>query len=246
MADPRYATIPFQEAIAYLREKINLGTDSWRDLRDDEHDAFFVVAGAKGSMLAELRSAVEEAIADGLRPEEFQERFEQIAEGWAYNGSAEWRSRLILQTNLRASYGRGREEYQLDPEVRRVMPYLQFVASDAVNPRPHHQALNGQVFTAETVPFPLPNGYGCGCRYTSLSQRQLDRRGLSLSTVSRGTIMADGMPLEPAPGWDKSMGTPRDAQRRELIQRVIDRSPPDIAAQVREDVTTYQRENVNG
>jgi len=234
--DARYRRLPFAEALSFLRSKITLDTDRWDDTRDDEADAFFTVAGAKGSLLSELRSAVEDAIERGLRPAEFRQRFSEIAEGWT--GANDWRADLIYRTNLRTAYARGREEYQLDPDVLKIQPYLQFIHSDAIVPRPHHKALDGQVFEADKVPFSLPNGFSCGCRYVSLSPRDLEREGLSLSTLSRGAIVG-GVPLEPEPGWDRMPGAARGERRQELIQRVIDRSPPEIAAQVKAEIERF-------
>lgn len=234
--DPRYRRIPFAAALDFLRGKITLDTDRYDDTRDDEADAFFTVAGAKGSLLSEIRSAVEDAIERGQRPADFRQRFAEIAEGWS--GNNDWRADLIYRTNLRTAYARGREEYQLDPDVLKIQPYLQFVHSDAVVPRPHHQALDGQVFEAEAVPFALPNGYGCGCRYVSLSPRDLTREGLSVSSVTRGDIVG-GVPLVPEPGWDRMPGAARGDRRQELVQRVIDRSPEPIAKAIKAEIDNY-------
>jgi uncharacterized protein with gpF-like domain len=247
----RYATMPFAEAIAYLSERINLPTDSWRDIADDEHDVFFVVAGAKGSLLAELRTAVDKAIADGLRPEEFQAQFEKIAEGWDYNGDAAWRSRIIYQANLRASYGRGREEYQLDPEVLKAQPFLQYIHGDSRAPRPNHLALDGKVFRGDSLPWALPSGYGCSCRYVSLSQRDLDREGLSVTELARGDTVQVEMPdgqtrtttLESDRGWDRAPGRARGERRQEIYGQVLGRLPAEIAGDVAQDVARYEREN---
>lgn len=234
--DTRYQRLPFTEAITFLKGKITLDTDRYDDIRDDEADAFFTVAGAKGSLLAEMRSAVEDAIERGQRPADFRARFAEIAEGWA--GNNDWRADLIYKTNLRTAYARGREEYQLDPDVLLIQPYLQFIHGDAIVPRPHHQALDGQVFRAENVPFALPNGYGCGCRYVSLSERDMQREGLSVSTLSRGAIVG-GVPLEPEPGWDRMPGASRDERRQDLVQRVIDRAGGAIGQAVQEKVEEY-------
>jgi len=244
--DTRYQRLPFDEAVQFLADKISLPTDTWRDISDDEHDAFFVVAGAKGSLLSELREAVETAIRTGQRIEDFQQVFERIAQGWEYNGSAGWRSRIILQTNLRASYGRGREERQLDPEVLRLQPYLRYVHGGATNPRPHHLALDGQVFTADTMPWSTPNGYGCTCKYVSLSSRRLEQLGLEVSPLRRGDTLPNGAVMEPDPGWDRPPRIARGERRQQSIQNVIDRSPPEIARQIRADVNRYAEENING
>ncbi|MEM6836282.1 MAG: hypothetical protein AAF609_05455 [Cyanobacteria bacterium P01_C01_bin.120] len=239
--DDRYRTLPFQAAIDFMAEKITLDSDSWRDFTDDEHDAVFMVAGAKGSVLSELRTAVDSAIADGQRPEEFRERFEQIADGWDdMRGDSAWRANTVLFTNLRASYGRGRDQLQFDPAVMAAQPFAKYEHSDSQHPRPLHLALDQQVFRKDNIPFALPNGFGCDCRYTSLSQRDVDRLGLEVSDLSRGDALSVDMDgrtynpvLEPAEGWDR-MPNPNPQQRRqEVLERIADRAVPEIATQIR-------------
>lgn len=238
--DDRYQRLPFQAAIDFMAAKISLDSDSWRDFTDDEHDAVFMVAGAKGAVLSDLRTAVDSAIAEGQRPEEFQERFEQITADWDdMRGDAAWRADTVYFTNLRAAYGRGRDQLQFDPDVIAAQPYVKYEHSDARNPRPLHLALDQQVFRKDAVPFALPNGYGCSCYYVGLSDRDLEREGLTVSDLSRG----DSIPvevggqtynpvIEPAEGWNR-MPNPNPQQRRqEILQRIADRAAPSIAEQI--------------
>lgn len=248
--DDRYRTMPFEPAIEFMRDKINLDTDSWRDVTDDEHDAAFVVAGAKGSVLSEFRVAVDRAIAEGQRPEDFRKEFDRIAEGWEFNGDAAWRSDIIYFTNLRASYGRGRDQMQFDPAVVAAQPYVQYQHSDAEHPRPLHLALDQQVFRKYQVPFALPNGYGCSCRYTSLSQRDLDRLGLEVSDLSRGDsipVEIDGRTynpvIEPAEGWDRLPNPNPQERREEILRRIADRSVPEVATYLRQFISDFNAEN---
>ena len=61
-----YGSLPFLEAIAFFRAKLNLPTQRWDDLLGAAHDRAFVVAGAiQADLLADLRAAVDKAIADG-------------------------------------------------------------------------------------------------------------------------------------------------------------------------------------
>jgi len=239
--DDRYRTMPFEPAIEFMRDKINLDTDSWRDVTDDEHDAAFVVAGAKGSVLSEFRVAVDRAIAEGQRPEDFRKEFDRIAEGWEFNGDAAWRSDIIYFTNLRASYGRGRDQMQFDPAVVAAQPYVQYQHSDAEHPRPLHLALDQMVFRKDRVPFATPNGFGCSCRYTSLSQRDIDRLGLEVSDLSRGDsipVEIDGRTynpvIEPAEGWDRMPNPDPQERREEILRRIADRSVPEVATYLRQ------------
>jgi len=241
--DSVFQGLPFKDAIAYLQQKIALGTDSWRAIADDENDAIFVVAGAKADLLSELRAAVISAIKSGNSLAEFRARFEQIARRWAWTPASgknlAWRSRLVFRTNLRTAYAAGRYQYQLDPEVQRIQPYLKFIHSSAPEPRPHHRALDGKVFLSDTLPFFPPSGYGCGCRTITLSQREFNRQGLELSSLRRGNeVVIDGQKyrLEPDQGWDYTPGQSSDDRRREIIRQVADRQPPDIRARFLEEV----------
>lgn len=237
--DDRYRTLPNAEAQDFLSQRINLDTDTWRDTDGDVADAFFTSAGAQGSLLDELREATDRAINEGWRPERFQAEFDRIAVGWDHSGDAAWRARHIYRTNLRTAYSIGRETYQFDPTVRQLQPFLIYEHSDARHPRPLHLALDQQVFTHDTIPFTLTNGFGCACRYRSASQRQLDAEGLQSSTVRRGDqipVEVDGQTYNPvvgpAEGWDRQPLADRADARLNTIQRVIERSSPGIAGMI--------------
>ena len=238
--DQRYRTMPFDEAIAYLRDKINIDTDSWRDVTDDMHDSLFIVSGAKGSILSEFRTAVDRALEEGQRPEDFRAEFDRIADGWEHSGDAAWRSDTIFFTNLRAAYGRGRDQMQFDPDVVAAQPYVQYQHSDSRNPRPLHLALDGKIFRKDQVPFALPSGFGCSCRYISLSDRDLERLGLEVSELSRGDTLppveVDGNTyrpvLEPAEGWDRQPNPNPQERREEILRRIADRAVPEIGEQI--------------
>ena len=57
----------FQEQIDFLRRKLNLPSETWRDIQRAAHDRAFVVAGAtKADLLHDLRKAVDQAVHGGL------------------------------------------------------------------------------------------------------------------------------------------------------------------------------------
>ena len=67
MAD--YGDLPFEEAIAFFRGKVNLPTATWLDIQKGMHARAFVVAGAMQTRLLEdFRAAVSSAIAKGHDP----------------------------------------------------------------------------------------------------------------------------------------------------------------------------------
>lgn len=165
MATTDWQRLPFEEQIRYFGEKLNVPTDSYRDISGAEHDAAFVVAGAKGAVLNDLRKAVDRAIAEGTTLEQFRKEFEDVVQrtGWAFRGGSAWRSQVIWDTNLRTSYAAGRHEQM--QAVATTRPYWQWRHGGSAHPRPQHLALDGRVFAA-TDPFwqsfgTPPQGYGC-------------------------------------------------------------------------------------
>ena len=103
--------LPFAEAIDFFRAKTPLPTEHWDDILNAAHDRSFIVAGVtKADLLNDLNAAVDAAIANGETLEQFRARFDQIVAkyGWDYNGSRDWRSRVIYETNVRTAYSAGR------------------------------------------------------------------------------------------------------------------------------------------
>ncbi|KEH09148.1 hypothetical protein GY14_14605 [Delftia tsuruhatensis] len=178
MADAAYGSLPFREQAEFFRRKVNLPTTGWTDIRLQEHDYAFVVAGAnRDALVADFRAAVEQAITGGSTLEDFRKDFDSIVakHGWDYNGGRNWRSRVIYDTNLSTSYAAGRWE-QLQQA-----PFWQYQHSDWVDhPRQQHVAWDGLVLARDDswwqTHFP-PNGWGCQCKVKGLWQRDLLRLG---------------------------------------------------------------------
>jgi hypothetical protein len=205
--------LPFQEAIDFLRGKVNLPTRKYDDvLRQGQVRAFTVAGVTRDDMLSDFRAAVEKARAEGTGFNEFRKDFDAIVErtGWQFNarGSTDeerrdWRARIIYTTNMRTSYMAGRWAQLTDPDVLRYRPYLQYVHSGAEHPRLQHLAWNGLVLAATdpawNVMYP-PNGWGCGCDVKALSHRDLARLGKDGPD--------DAPRLEPYESIDRRTGEP--------------------------------------
>lgn len=176
----RYGALPFDEQIRFFRQKLNLPTASWTDIWQSEHDHAFVVAGAmRDELVAELRAAVDQVVADGATLQSFRNDFDRIvaAHGWAYNGSRGWRARVIYETNLRTSYQAGRYAQLKEGGWR----FWRYQHSESVRfPRPQHQAWDGKVIAADDpwwrTHFP-PNGWGCKCYVEAVTDRDMERMG---------------------------------------------------------------------
>ena len=230
--------LPFLEAIAFFRQKLNLPTAGWTDLWRGEHSRAFTIAGAlRDDLLADFRTAVDKATADGITLEDFRKDFDRIAAtyGWSYNGARGWRSRVIYETNIRTSYQAGRYQQMTDPDVRRYRPYWRYRHGDSVHPRPQHLAWDGLVLPADDPwwddHYP-PNGWGCKCRVEALSERQLQALGkaepdsapdvTTREWVDKKTGEVHDVPVGIDPGWDYNPGkewlNPATGNREKLEQ----------------------------
>lgn len=185
-----YGSLPFDEQIQFFRDKVDLPTRSWTDLWQSQHDHGFVVAGAmKRDLVADLRGAVDKAIADGTTLQQFRKDFREIVRrhgwtGWAGEGSRAgeaWRARVIYDTNLRQSYHAGR--YAQMKAVSNRRPYWRYRHSSASeDPREQHLAWDGLVLRHDDPWWDThapQNGWGCKCYIETLAERDLRRMGRS-------------------------------------------------------------------
>lgn len=112
--------LPFQEQNNFFEQKLNLPTDHWDNIKSAAHDRAFILAGAaKADLITDLRSAVNQAILEDDGLDRFRARFDEIVNkhGWSYKGGRDWRTKIIYETNLRASYAAGRYVQLTDPAL---------------------------------------------------------------------------------------------------------------------------------
>jgi SPP1 gp7 family putative phage head morphogenesis protein len=192
LPDPQPFAVAPAEAVEFLRQKLNVPTARWTDVWQSMHDRAFMVAGAADEALVEdFHQAVLKAISQGWTLDQFREEFDRIVAeyGWSYNGSRNWRSRVIFQTNIRTAMASGRWAQILRLKDRR--PYLRYVAVMDDRTRPQHAAWHNTVLPVDhpwwethhpwwETHFP-PNGWNCRCTIQSLNERDLKRYGLKLS-----------------------------------------------------------------
>lgn len=158
---PDWLKQPFAEALEYQKEKIALPVDTINGLEAEYHDSAFVVSGlTRADLTSDMKWLVEKAIEEGMDFEDFQRQFDRLIgrKGWQPGGvegksAAERKvksTRLytILDTNVRRSHAAGRIRQAREPELLKRRPYWMWIWRDSVQPRPHHEALNGKVFLA--------------------------------------------------------------------------------------------------
>jgi SPP1 gp7 family putative phage head morphogenesis protein len=208
-----FATDP-AEAIDFLRRKLNVPTSSWTDLWQEQHSVAFTVAGAQSdALVADFHDAINDAIKDGTTLDDFRARFDRIVadHGWSYNGSRNWRSRVIFQTNLRTAYAAGK--WDQIQRVKESRPYLRYVAVMDGRTRAEHRDWNNTVLPADDpwwqTHYP-PNGWNCRCTVQSLNDRDLARYGLAVANKAPPVEMVE-----------RTINTP-DGPRTVLVPEGID------------------------
>lgn len=183
----------FKAAEDFFQDKLNVPTTRWDQLWQGQHARAFVVAGAtKDALLVDLRGAVDAAISQGETLADFRKRFDEIVgrhgwTGWKGEDSAAgraWRTRLIYNQNLRSAYNAGRWE------TLRTFPYLRYNHHTLNNPREQHEAWDGLIVRTDSAwvreHYP-PNGFGCACDMTGISEARMRRGDLTLSDPPAGT-----------------------------------------------------------
>lgn len=175
--------LPFDEAIAFFRQKVSTPTESWRAVWDAAHSKTFMVAGANSKAIVDdFKDSIAKALEQGTTLDDFRKDFDRIVKthGWSYKGERGWRTRTIFETNLRTAYAAGRYAQMTEPDTLATFPYWQYHHSGAVHPRLQHKDWDGRCLAADdpfwTTAYP-PNGFGCGCFVTPVSRAGLRRLG---------------------------------------------------------------------
>lgn len=238
MADPLQAYLrrPFDEQVAAFRLRLGdlIPTTRWDDISGPAHDKGFMVAGTlKADLLADLAAAVDRAISEGRTLDDFRRDFRAIVKkhgwhGWTGEGTEKgenWRTKVILKTNISTSYAAGRWA-QLKAKG---FKYLVYRHSGAEHPRLDHLSWNGLVLPIDH-PFWLthfpPNGWGCGCSVRGAMSLDLARMlgGNPDKTLPEGWDALDprtGAPPGIDKGWAHGPGRTVDDLVAALVEKPV-------------------------
>ena len=182
-----------KNALDHLRRKVGIPAVVWND----------------------VRLLIIEALTEGTTEREFYDRFYEeivVKHKWEYQGDTAFCadpiyelfrrkpghvlsgriSTFVYQNALIMAYAAMRYENMTDPDVLANRPYWLYRDddSDRSSPCDSHRAWDKLVLPAcdpwWKVHFP-PNGWGCHCRAFSLSQEDIDERGLSVDKAPQDT-----------------------------------------------------------
>ncbi len=219
-------------------------TELWREA--NVH-AFTVAKVTSTDLLRAIRAEVAKAIGKGQTFEDFKRTLRPRLQDLGWWGTQEVldadtgeltrvqlgsnrRLRTIYQTNVQTAYMAGRFKRYADNAVDR--PYWRYVAIMDSRTRPAHAALHGKVWRHDDPIWKViwpPNGWGCRCRTTALTEAEFRALGVPLESgrdaiVERTVVLnkagdtatvrglryrdANGKDavFMPDPGWDYNPG----------------------------------------
>jgi SPP1 gp7 family putative phage head morphogenesis protein len=170
-------------------------------------------------MLADFHASIDRIISEGGTITDFRKDFDRIVaeNGWSNKGKRGWRTRVIFDTNLRTAHMAGRWAQIQRTKARR--PFLQYLTVGDQRVRPEHRKWDAIVLPIDNqwwnTHYP-PNGWGCRCTVRTLSERQLRREGLNVTSAPplrpterintrTGEVYGD-VPTGIDAGWDYNVG----------------------------------------
>lgn len=201
--------LPFDEAIDFFRDKLPLTPKEYDRLSFEARTKAFTIAGVAAlDVLHDIYNELQKAIDEGLPMEAFRKSANEILEKKGWRGLTPYRADNIFRTNIQTAYNVGRYQQMTDPDVLRIRPYWTYDALDDNITRPSHRALDEKVYPADhpfwDTWYP-PNGFKCRCSVKSMTESQIRRRGLEVSTnVPQYGIDPRSklpIPLNPDPGF---------------------------------------------
>lgn len=182
---------PPKDAYTFWQDKVPMSKKAFHALAEDDRVNAFVVAGmAKGDMLQAMYDSMANALATGQSMKAWKKDIRLLfaAKGW--DQLAGFRLDNIFRTNIQTAYSVGRYAQLMDTKKSR--PYWRYSAINDSRTRASHSALHGRVVRADDPfwdKFYPPNGYRCRCTVTSLSERDMKRKGYKAQTIEPRQIL---------------------------------------------------------
>lgn len=258
MADrPAYSFNPGPppEASRFLANKDWAPAFSWQDVEPQEHATAFTVAKAMQiDVLKDIREELQRALDEGIPFDQFQAKLRPRLEARGWWGKSQMidpatgkardvqlgsprRLRVIYESNLRSARAAG--QWERIQRTKRALPYLEYRLGPSERHRPHHQAKEGMVLSADD-PFWAswypPNGWGCKCWVRQLTHAQAEERGISASpdvpmqdVVNTRTGEVKRVPVGIDPGWERNPGAQRVQASIEMLSTKAASVAPEVA-----------------
>lgn len=204
--------MPPEKAVKYLEQKGYKVTQNWYDIWENAHAKAFTVAKmTQIDMLKDTKEMLETSLKEGWSYNKFKKQAQEyyIKKGWwgkqeiiDENGEkktvqlgSKHRIRTIYKQNINSAYNAGRQLEQL--EDADIAPYWQYKCILDESTRPEHKAMHNKVFRYNDPVWQHiypPNGWGCRCFVTNLSEGEVKSKGLKVEN-SKGALSFENVPI---------------------------------------------------
>lgn len=238
-----------EAAQEFWASKIMLDPAVFKQLEAEIKIRAFTVSGlSKGEELHTVLKAIQRAIDEGTTFKDFQEDCEEIFDRRGFSGKNPYRVANIFQTNIQTAYNVGRyEQLQAETDI------LQYWLYDAINDghvRKTHLAMDGRIYPANHPVWNSwypPNGYGCRCSVSGLTQDQVESQGLavqkedpttsSTEVVDKETgVITTEPPMKPDEGFGTNPAKDYWKSTGEHIRKRLKQYPPELAKMVEKEL----------
>lgn len=190
MATPDKISVRFQEAIDFLRRRLNLPGDRWAEiLRQVDRAASDRAAHMTDALVSDILREAMNSIEEGTGLPDFRQRFTETLQrhGWVDpSGDPSRRAALTFRVMTAQAQGAGRWEQA--QRLKATRPYLRYVHVDPnltqEHSRDEHASWHNTVLPVDhpwwDTHYP-PNGFNCRCYVMSVSEADLERYGWSVA-----------------------------------------------------------------
>jgi SPP1 gp7 family putative phage head morphogenesis protein len=209
MADPLPKGVQFEEAIEFLRRRLDLTSSEWRAIWAEAGGIAREATDQVGAAVArDLLKAVADVLAEGGTLEDFRKRYAAVLQeaGWSAEGKPGWHSRLVYRLHIGNAYAAGR--YEQAERMQAARPerqlYFRYVTIGDHRVRPQHRAWHGIILPIGhpfwKTHYP-PNGFNCRCHVQVVADRDLRRYGWDVTPDTDPRLQ-----VPPEKGWAGNVG----------------------------------------
>lgn len=181
--------VAFEEAIAYLRDRLKLTESEWVAILNAASGAAErIVDDTASAMRKDLLKAIDAIFKTGGTVKDFQEQYRSITKrhGWASEGKPGWHSTLIWRMEVFGARAAGRWEQAM--RLHRAAPHLgycfRYVTAGDHRVRDTHAKWHGVILPVDhpfwSTHFP-PNGFNCRCLPMIVNRLELARYGWTIT-----------------------------------------------------------------
>jgi len=186
-----FLVMPFFEALRFFTGKAIVTPAEFRALTDElRKGAFSASRFASEQLRIRARDAILASLQGGATIDEAAAQIRAGEMALGIEPQSAWYLDTVVRSNVASAYGAGKDAAQNDPAVLATRPFLQYLAAGDGRVRDSHRALHLLVFEggSEVAAFYRPPNQGgrfafnCRCTTSTLSARQVEQRGLLVTT----------------------------------------------------------------